>query len=170
MDLSSLSFAFILIGGIAACYFVAKMRFKQTSYEYELLIEWNKQALEELSPSVGDSVYLYSLSPHLRRSSLGTNTTLQSAGGLAHAMGDKLYTKQILGVISAIDGTSMRVETFGFQGKDIWFVVDSGGSAIPVGKLGTVMNLTTASDDQQIYFTGKETGGGNAILRNSRRM
>jgi len=74
-----------------------------------------------------------------------------------------------LGVISALDGVYMHVETFGFEGKGIWHVVDSNGTAAGVGRSNTVMNLAFSNYDQ-VHFTDAEIGNGNAILRGFRKI
>jgi len=168
MDLGSLGFAAVFLGGLALCYFAMKVRFKQISYECELVFEVSPEMLDALRPAVGDMVYYFS-QINARRSPLGTTHTMQSSVGGAWAMGERLFVQNVLGVVSAINGPYIYVETFGFEGKGVWFVVDSNSVATGAGKVNSVMNLAFRTYDQ-VHFTIAETGSGNAVLRGMRRI
>jgi len=168
MDLSSLRFAAVLIGGLALCYFIMKVRFRQISYECELVLELSAEFLSQRSPAVGDAVYYFFQMSNARRSPLGTTHTMQSSS-TAWALGSTLHAQSILGVISAIDGAYIYVETFGFEGKGVWHVVDSKGNATAVARVNSILNLAFESYDQ-VHFTDAEIGLGNAVLRGFRRI
>ena len=171
--MEGMGFAFFIIGGIAICYFLGAKRMKQIAYECELIFKWNGESLGGCIPSVGDVVYLFDLNTLQRRSPLGTNVSAPGAGGntgaFVYVMSDKLYAKRILGVISALDGTNMHIETFGFEGKGVWHVVDSKGQAIGIGRVGSAINLTV-SDNNQSQFTEAEIGSSNAVLLSFKKL
>jgi len=167
MDLGSLSFAAVLIGGIALCYFALKVRTRQISYEGELLVETSPEFIDWAKPAVGDAVY-YFFELASRRDPLGTTQTIQS-NPTAWAMGDRLYTQKVLGVISAINSTNLHIETYGFEGGGIWFVVDTKGQATGTGCVNTPLILSLEGYDQ-VHFTSEETGPSNAILRGFRKL
>ena len=167
MDLGSLSFAAVLIGGIALCYYALKVRTRQISYEGELLIETSPEFINWAQLAVGDVVY-YFFELSSRRSPLGTTHTMQSSA-TAWAMGDRLYTQKVLGVVSAINGHNLHIETYGYEGGGIWFVVDTKGQATGTGRVNTPLILSLKGYDQ-VHFTSQETGPGNAVLRAFRKI
>ena len=167
MDLGSLTFVFIFVGGLALCVAVLRRRKRQLANEGVLEIELNPAFLARVSPTVGAVVYFF-LETASRVGPLGT-IHMQHTNLGADIFGSALHHLYVLGVVSAIVGAEIHVETFGFMGNNIWHVVDAKGDAIPVGGQNSAITITFESPNQ-LSFTDAEVGGKNAILRSYREL
>ena len=170
MDFGSLVFPAFFFGMLALCTIALKIRSKQISYECELVFELHPEFLKHVTPAPGDVAYFFFHLSASRRNALGTVSSRTSGGAnMAWAMGDRLHAQKILGVVKALDGTYLYIETFGYEGKGVWHVVDSNGEVHGIGRVNSLINISFKSHDQ-VHFTDAEIGSANAILRGFRRI